>query len=616
MQIVTLDFETYFDDDYSLRKMSTEAYIRDPRFQALGVGIRWGAGAPLAYAEGELNWYAGEDLDVLQAIDWENTAVLCHHAHLDGLILSHHYGVKPRVYLDTLSMARVVIGNHLSVGLDNLAQHFALRGKTVPYDAFKGKTWAELDDTTRRLVADGCLHDVELTWQLFNILAKGFPAEEYPAIDMTVRMFTEPQFTGDTELLGKVWYAERDKKNLLLSQLQVTPGDLQSSERFAELLRREGVEPATKPSQTQPEKRNYAFAKTDDFMKELLDDDNERVRSLAEARLGVKSTLDQTRAERLGDMAARGKLAVYLNYAGAHTTRWSGGDSTNFQNFKRGSDIRKSMVAPAGCRIVKADKSQIECRILNFVAGQEDVIERFRAKEDPYIGIASEFYGRPITKSDAAERGVGKQLELSCGYGAGAATIAATARRGTYGPPVILTEHDALAARDLYRATHAGVVDLWNYSDWCLGQMTAGASVTWRDVIEIKGRTAYLPNGLPLHYPEMQWDHELPQNGGRTGGYKYKTRKGWKTKGVWGGFIVENFIQALSRVDMSQSLLRILKTTGVRPAILEHDAAAWIIPEKDVDDFSKVVKEEMIRAPTWLPDIPLDAELSTGERYS
>ena len=63
-------------------------------------------------------------------------AFLCHHAHFDGLILSHHFGVKPRYWLDTLSMARQVLGNHLKKGLGELATHYRLPEKNVPYNLF------------------------------------------------------------------------------------------------------------------------------------------------------------------------------------------------------------------------------------------------------------------------------------------------------------------------------------------------------------------------------------------------------------------------------------------------------------------------------------------------
>ncbi len=351
LPIYVIDFETMFSDDYTLKKLSTEAYIRDPRFEALLLGVR--------DPQGALAWYGQEDIPgFLASVDWSQAAILAHHSQFDGFILSHHYGVKPKVWLDTLSMGRLMLGNHLSVALGSLAAHFGLQGKTVDYQSFKGLRWAELDHATRQALGAGCLHDVELTWDIFNRLCTGFPGEEFRVISMTVEMFTNPILRADAALLGKVWMAEETRKRGLLERLGVDAADLQSAERFAELLRAEGIEPEKKDGKNG---EIYAFAKTDDFMRDLLEDADERVSDLAHARLGVKSTIDQTRAEALGFMSTRGAMPVYLRYAGAHTTRWSGGDNVNFQNFRRGSDLRRSIMAPAGCKLVVLDLSQIEC---------------------------------------------------------------------------------------------------------------------------------------------------------------------------------------------------------------------------------------------------------------
>jgi len=278
--------------------MTTESYIRDPRFEALGVGLceQW---------RGRKGWWieGPQIAKVLQAYDWDNTAVLMHHAHFDGLILSHHYGIKPRFIYDTLSMARLQLGNHLSVGLESLARHYGLSGKTVPYEAFKGKRLAQLSPALLGELGAGCLRDIELAWDIFNRLAVDFPQEEYAIIDMTVRMFTEPKLEGDIDVFARVWSRERERKLELLAELQIDPSDLQSADRFAGHLRDHGIEPATKPGKNGP---IFAFAKTDDFMVELLESDDEQIRCLAEARLGLKSTAEQTRAERLGWMAVRG----------------------------------------------------------------------------------------------------------------------------------------------------------------------------------------------------------------------------------------------------------------------------------------------------------------------
>lgn len=613
MNIVTLDFETYWDDEFTLKKLTTEAYVRDPRFEVLGVGVRWNNQVSIV-----TEWYTAKRFRdyIVPKTRWENVALLCHHAHFDGLILSHHFGIKPYAWLDTLSMARLLLGNHLSVSLDNLARHFGLAGKTVPYDAFKGKHWPELDPSVQKQVADGCLHDVALTYRLFEILSKDFPPEEYAVVDQTVRMFTEPTLIGDIDALAAVWTSEQLRKADFLRSLGVTSKILQSADDFAELLRREGIEPERKAGKNE---EIYAFAKTDDFMKSLLEHDDDRVRTLAEARLGVRSTIDQTRAERLGFAATRGALPVYLGYAAAHTTRWGGGDKVNWQNFRRGGEIRKAIRAPEGHVIIKADKSQVECHFLNFVAGQWDVVEKFRNKEDPYVGIASRAYGFEVTKNHPTERGTGKQLELSCGYGAGAETIVRTAARGTYGPSVRIELVTGLAWRDLYRDTHPAVVQLWKDAGRMIARLAGGTSIQWGPVTVQTGRII-LPNGCPMLYPDLEFYRPEPYtyvNGvtEETSGYwRYRSRKGWVK--LYGAKLVENLIQGIARVDMSQTMLR-LRALGYRIVLTEHDSLAVVVKnDAQLDTHVATVTMEMCRSPVWLPEIPLGAEVTVGERYS
>jgi len=140
-------------------------------------------------------------------------------------------------------------------------------------------------------------------------------------------------------------------------------------------------------------------------------------------------------------------------------------------------------------------------------------------------------------------------------------------------------------------------------------------------------------NGIPIWYPELHYYEpsqdkdalaklvelasmpeamiEEGRDNQMRGYWRYKSRRGWVK--LYGGKLVENVVQFMSRVDMSQSLLRIKARTNILPVQLEHDAAVWVIADSLVSPFSQVVEEEMTRAPTWLPDIPLACEISIGE---
>ena len=601
MNIITLDFETEFDDDYTLKKLTTEAYVRDARFCAHGCGIR--------RPDGSAIWYEGCTLDdAFAAVDWSDTAVLCHHAHFDGLILAHHYGVRPALWLDTLSMARALIGNHLSVSLESLAAHFGLEAKRVPYEAMKGKHWHDMDAALQRQLAGGCLHDCALAWNIFLELAKTFPAAEYALVDSTVRMFTEPVLVGDTSALAAIWEQEARARDAILAELQVTKKELNSADKFAALLRQEGEEPETKPGKPKIDKitgeeharQIYAFAATDDYMRGLLEHDAPRVRALAEARLAAKSNIVQTRSERLGWMSTRGAMCIYLAYCGAHTTRWSGGDALNWQNFPRASALGEAVQAPPGRVVVVADASQIELRILSMLAGQHDILEILRAGGDPYASTASAFYGFAVNRKDHPdERQHGKTVKLASGFGAGGPRIAAALRK----EGVACDDAGGEKWKKAYRDTHRPTVNLWYEADEVLKKLHAGLSSSWK-CVDIRDKRIYLPNGLPLIYDTLEM-HE--------GEWRLKTRRGYVK--MYGAKLVENVVQALSATHTRGAWLACTQA-GMKMVSMEHDKLIAVVPESQGARALAFMQAALAREPEWLPGIPLDSEGYVSRSFS
>lgn len=593
MRLVTLDFETYFDDRYSLSKMTTEEYVRDERFKAHGCAFKIDDGPARWYAPGFEFW------SLIDRIKAARPAILCHHAHFDGLILSAHYGVDPSLWLDTLSMARMILGE-TGNGLANLARRFSLAPKDVPYHLFKSVR--TLSPEIAEAVGAGCAHDVELTHQIFKRLAPLVPREELRVIDQTIRMFTRPLLRLDTARAAAFLQETRDNKDFFLAAAGVSEFECSSTAKFSEALRRIGVEPPMKASPSDPTKEIPAIAKTDAGMRELLEHDDARVQALAAARMGVKSTINETRAERLLGMAERGALPIYLKYAGAHTLRFSGGDKMNFQNLTPA--LKKCIVAPPGYRIVTVDAAQVECRGLNWFSGQADVLEKFARGEDLYSQMASEFYGREITKADKTERHLGKTMVLGCGFGMGHVKFRETCRRGALGgPPIDLDEREARQAIDLYRAAHPRNVQLWGEGNRIIELLASGGEGEWRHGVMVRRHALWLPNGAPLWYRGLR-----------------RTSEGWtvdRGRGptrVYGALVVENIIQALfSGLLIRQAMLRI---DARYPIVLQvHDDVSFLAPEDEADDALAFGIAEMERVPAWAPGIPLKAEGGHSERY-
>jgi len=509
-----------------------------------------------------------------------------------------------------------MLGNHLSVSLDQVRKHFGMPLKMTPYDQFDGKRWHELSPTVQKLMAEGCEDEVESIYDIFcRFLKEGFPLEELGVVDSTIKMFTMPVLRADTALLKQVWEDEEAKRQARLLQLGVTGEDLRSADRFASLLREAGVEPETKDGKNGP---IYAFAKNDQFMRDLLDGPDEELRTLAEARLGAKSTIIQDRCEKIANMASRGSLCVYYNYCGAHNTNWSGGDSTNFQNMKRGSAIRKAIMAPPGCLICSPDLSQVQCRLVNYLAGQQDVVERFRRGDDPYIPIAEMIYQKKVTKDDKTERGTGKTLELSCGFMSGDLSIQRTAKSGLYGPPVYIELAEARRWKLLYRETHPAVEQYWKTGGRMIARIAGGDPVSWGP-FAIRDGKIFAPNGLFLQYPQLHFHRPTPEECEKlsqqnwSGYWRWKTRNGWKP--LHPGVLTQNVVSFAARIILSQAMLRI-KALGYHIMGTTHDEL-WVLLQADGNEerHREIIMNEMRREVSWLPGLPLDCEAEMGERY-
>lgn len=407
MDLITTDFETYYATDYGLRKFTTEEYIRHKSFEVIGVSVKVNSE--------EAVWFSGTKEQTKRFLDGYNwgCVAIAHNAVFDMAILNWHFDIRPKRIADTLSMARALHGTEVGGSLDALVTHYGLgvKGKEVLNALGKHR----IDFTAEELERYGeyCKNDSELTHKLFGVLGFNFPVSELRLIDLTVRMFTEPTLSLDaaklTDHLGNV----QIKKAKLMERLKETKADLLSNLKFAELLKLLGVEPPMKISPATG-KDTYAFAKSDEAFKALLEHENTYVQTLVAARLGVKSTIEETRTERLLGIAKRGLLPIPLRYYAAHTGRWGGDDKVNMQNLPRKSPLKHAICVPKGFVLVDSDSSQIEARTLAWLAGQDDLVKAFEKGEDVYSIMASTIYNKPIAEVTKDERFVGKTTILGC----------------------------------------------------------------------------------------------------------------------------------------------------------------------------------------------------------
>ena len=411
MNIVTIDFETRWDSkEYTLSKLTTEEYIRDPRFKAFGACLHeYGS-------EEDIKWYNGDDLrEALAQYDWTKTAILAHNAQFDVAILEWKYDCHPAFILDTLSMARALRGVESGNSLAKLAADFRLPPKGRAVHDTNGLQ--EITPEIEAELAAYCAHDVELCEAIFERLSVNYPAKELRLIDMTLRMYTRPMLLLDGGMLINAISQESSYRTELLERLNVKEEDLASNPKFASLLESVGVEPPHKLSKTTG-KQTLALAKTDALFQAILNGENEPAALLCEARLKVKSTSERTRAQRFSDISRRGALPVPLSYYGAATGRWtaSKGSAINMQNLKRGSFLRRAIMAPEGYQLVVGDLSQIEPRVLAWLADYQDMLDIFRSGADPYAQFGAQMFRIPgMTKESHPDlRQSAKSALLGC----------------------------------------------------------------------------------------------------------------------------------------------------------------------------------------------------------
>jgi DNA polymerase I-like protein with 3'-5' exonuclease and polymerase domains len=422
MEIITADIETYYTKEYSLTKLTTEAYIRDPKFEVIMLGLRW--------PDGTKEVVTGTHAEIqyrLDAIDWGKYAVLCHNTLFDAAIFTWHFGVRPRLWLDTLSMARAMFGARNN-SLAMLAKRYGVGEKGDEVVNAIAMRRQDFEPEEFKRYATYCLNDVQLCYDMWRLMSEGwynieefdkredYPREELKLIDLHIRMFSEPVLRLNRPKLEAHLEGVIRRKEELLSRTEFSKERLASNPQFAEVLSELGVVPPTKISKTTG-KTAFAFAKTDPELKALLGHPDERVQAAVAARLGTKSTLEETRTQTFIGITTRGNtLPVPLKYSYARTKRSSGGDGINLQNLpaRGGTELKACIEAPPGYVLIDCDSSNIEARVLAWLAGQNDLVQDFANKVDVYCKMATKIYGREITKADKKERFVGKTVTLGC----------------------------------------------------------------------------------------------------------------------------------------------------------------------------------------------------------
>lgn len=612
MKQIVLDFETYYDSDYSLRKMTPVEYINDPRFQTIGCAVKEDGGKAF--------WLTHEELVVYLTKLPRRVTIISHNALFDMCILAWVYDYVPYLMIDTLGMARAWLGHALrSLSLDSVARHLNLGVKGGAVHKVIGMNIESIKAAGfyHEYAAYSC-NDADLCWDIYRtFVAQGFPVNEIAVMDTVLRCAVQPAFVLDQQMLYEhLNYTIARKQDLLARTGLDSRDSLMSNDRFADALRTMGVEPPTKISLTTG-KEAYAFAKTDQAFMDLEEHENADVQALVSARLGIKSTIEETRTQRLisisqltwrGTSTPPSLIPMALRYSGAHTHRLSGDWKLNMQNLPRGGTIRKAIKAPKGMRVVACDASQIEARIAGWFCGADGLTNAFANNEDVYSSFASKVFNRPVNKKEnPVERFIGKTAILGLQYGLGWTKFQKTVAmqsKAQVGQEVVLSDAEAAGVITTYRQTYHQIPKMWNILGGLIPRMTQRDFSFELGPLTFEFERIRLPSGLYLNY------HGLENKNGQ-----WWFTYGGKPKYLYGGKMLENIVQALARICVMDAAINVRKLTGLPLHLQVHDELVYVTDESVADEHLIVVHREMCKRPPWGLGIPLNAEGDVGNTY-
>lgn len=612
MKTITIDFETYYSKEYSLSKMTTQEYVEDPRFEVIGLSV---------LEDGkDTQWFSGNLADTalwLAQFDWANSCVAAHNCTFDGYILEKVFNIKPAKYFCTMMASRPNIVPFTGrMGLGAVAEYLKLPAKG---DAVHNAIGMHREDFTPRQLrdyADYCKRDTFLARAIYDILREDLPQDEQDLIDLTVKKFTRPKFLLDKALIAEELERVSVSSEELQAQATLVCGvsDFRKNAEFAAFLDRKGITNYMKPSPSDATKQIEAFAKTDPFMKELAHHPDWEVELAWRARTNAASTITETRLRKFLAMAELGTpFCVPLLYAGAHTLRFSGAGGLNLQNLPRGSALRRAIMAPPGYKILAVDYSQIEVRMVAWLAGQLDMLEAFAKGRDIYKEFGSKLYNKPVSEITGDERFIAKMAVLSLGYGAGPDRFYETMRASG----VDMTPQEARIVVHTYRTTYSNISGLWNKLDALIGSINGANYTAGPGGCRIGMGHMLLPNGMKMYYRDLKRNAVTTNKKGVSNvwdGWSYIKGGRGRAK-LYGAAWLENISQSLSRIIMTDSELALAKH-GVTASLSIHDELLFVVKDENVDVVTKAVEYTFLHPKPWAPGIPLACEAAVGQTYA
>jgi hypothetical protein len=579
MENVVIDFETYFDNELTVKRYGNLNYLGSTvvyLVAVVGNGWEW-AGDPRNFDWNQL----------------QDTHLWAHNMAFDGAyFLSRELPLPSRQFNCSANLAAWLgAPRSLDKATPFLLGPEAEISKEIR-TAMKGRRWNALAEAEKAAVTEYALGDARAAHKIVCKYADSWPADEQALSRHTIEM----GWTGiavNTEKLARYKQLTLEIQAAAVPEIPWTvdergsPASIQQARAHCFKI---GLEP---PASFAEKNSNFILWEAQH---------TSRIPFIAAVSRFRKATTLLRRLEAIERrLQPNGRVAYELRYCGAHTARWSSGSSgLNLQNLRKkdfeGISIRTVFIAGPGKKLIVADLAQIEPRVLSWLAGDTELLNLVRAGYSFYEAQARHWNwwnGAPrtlkLTEPEIYE--AVKRLALGAGYGLGPRRYQAVVLEQL---GVRITLEEARRQLNEFRLRNPRVVRYWNRLD----------SQLQRSVGDGQFRIA-LPSGRELVYRELH-------RRGRDIYATFASPEGYRENKLWGGFLTENAVSAVAR-DVFAFLLLRLATAGLRVVLHCHDE---YVLEVDPDVTVQDVCELLRTPPDWATDLPLDSDGWEGPFYA
>jgi len=627
MRTIAIDFETFYDSEYTLKGSTYDSYVRDERFNPYLISV----------SDGEETW-AGNPAD-FNFDSLEGAQLIAHNATFDRAVFeeAQRRGMFPKVtpaaWRCTLQGLSYLWRSSPSLK-DSVERYYGVQISKEARDAAKGKT-SDYSQTMLDYAAD----DARWAHRLWaEKVAPYWPAQEQRLAELTERQgnrgmkVNRPLLEQYCELLERAIHANMTVLPWYPDRAPASPKGL------AEECRKVGI--PCPPAKTDDEEGYQDWEDTWKGMYPWVLAIG-RQRSLTKMLAKFKTILDGLRPDDV--------FGFQLRYFGAHTGRWSG-DKVNMQNMRRSPllltdtlmviegaqerdalkyntdskgkwpeyvahviDERSIWIAREGHKLVIADLSQIEPRVLNWLVDNRDLLDLLQRdpEESVYEAFARGVMGYAgkgkLKKVDPKLYSLFKAMVLGLGYGCGVDKFISVAEAMA---GLIISAEESEDAVTKFRDANpliCGDHGLWRKLDTGLRGAVGG------------NYTIELPNGRTMRYEDVRRSPRPPKLNKETGeleskGWQYTALVNGRRVGTYGGKLTENLVQAVARDVFADGMLKV--NDSVCPVLFTaHDELIGEAPEENAEECLKESIALLRQVPDWAAGLPTNAEGLTSSVY-